>query len=69
MEIEEKFISGFCRAQNQTRMVVCEFERKPDGSMVFLGSDCAYGACPHSGVCSLMAQAERENGYGDAGTI
>lgn len=57
MEIEETFVTGFCKAQNQTRMVVCEWEQKPDGSREFLDSDCAYGACPHSGDCLLMRQA------------
>lgn len=27
MDIEESFVSGFCKAQNQTRMVICEFEK------------------------------------------
>ena len=55
MDIEESFVSGFCKAQNQTRMVICEFEKKSDGTRVFLDSDCAYGCCPHSGDCLLMA--------------
>lgn len=57
MDIEESFVSGFCKAQNQTRMVICEFEKKSDGTRVFLDSDCAYGGCPHSGDCLLMAGA------------
>lgn len=57
MEIEETFVTGFCKAQNQTRMVVCEWEQRPDGSRGFLDSDCAYGKCPHSQDCLLMRQA------------
>ncbi len=62
MEIIEEFVNGFCKAQNQTRMVICEFEKSDDGTRIFLESDCAYGACPHSAECTLMkgAQALRD---------
>ena len=56
METEE-FISGFCKAQNQTRMVLCEFLIRPDGSKELTETDCAYGSCPHTGDCLLMKQA------------
>lgn len=55
-EITEEFISGFCKAQNQTRMVICELEVQEDGSTELLSSDCAYGVCEHSGDCLLMGQ-------------
>ncbi|MCI6866550.1 MAG: ubiquinone biosynthesis protein UbiE [Lachnospiraceae bacterium] len=55
-EITEEFISGFCKAQNQTRMVVCELEKLEDGSIKLLSSDCAYGKCEHSKDCLLMGQ-------------
>lgn len=54
--ITEEFISGFCKAQNQTRMVVCELETKEDGSRELVSSDCAYGRCEHSKDCLLMGQ-------------
>ena len=54
--ITEEFISGFCKAQNQTRMVVCELEKMEDGSIKLLSSDCAYGKCEHSKDCLLMGQ-------------
>lgn len=57
-KISEEFISGFCKAQNQTRMVVCEFEELEDGSRRLLSSDCAYGKCEHSRDCLLMKRAE-----------
>ena len=56
-EFTEEFYSGFCKAQNQTRMVVCEFELLPDGERRLLESDCAYGKCAHSAECLLMKQA------------
>lgn len=55
-EITEEFISGFCKAQNQTRMVICEIEQMEDGSRQLLSSDCAYGKCEHSQNCLLMRQ-------------
>lgn len=57
MEIVEEFYNGFCKAQNQSRMVICEFQVEEDGSRTLLDSDCAYGACPHSSYCVLMSQA------------
>lgn len=54
--ITEEFISGFCKAQNQTRMVICEMEIREDGSRKLLSSDCAYGKCEHSKDCLLMEQ-------------
>lgn len=56
-EILEEFFSGFCKAQNQTRTVFCEFEVKEDGSRKLLSSDCAYGKCQHSKDCKLMGSA------------
>lgn len=54
MAIEEEIRNGFCKAQNQIRMVICEYEEKTDGSREFLSADCAYGKCPHTGDCLLM---------------
>lgn len=54
--IDEEFVSGFCKMQNQTRMVICEIEEKEDGSKEVLSSDCAYGKCEHSRDCMLMGQ-------------
>lgn len=59
MEMEE-FISGFCKLQNQSRMVLCEFEVQEDGSRKLTDTDCAYGVCPHSGDCLLMAQVKEQ---------
>lgn len=55
-EIREEFISGFCKQQNQTRMVICEVKKRQDGSRVLVSSDCAYGVCEHSRSCTLMEQ-------------
>lgn len=55
-QIEEEFISGFCKLQNQTRMVVCEVEEQPDGKRKLVSTDCAYGKCEHTGDCLLMRQ-------------
>ena len=66
MEITEEFVNGFCKAQNQSRMVLCEFRQEPDGSRTFLEADCAFGACPHTRDCQLMAQVKR---YDNPGTV
>ena len=55
-KITEEFVSGLCKMQNQTRMVVCELEEMPDGTKHLLSSDCAYGKCEHTGDCLLMGQ-------------
>ncbi len=55
-EIREEFVSGFCKQQNQTRTVLCELERRRDGSRALVSADCSYGHCEHSRNCLLMAQ-------------
>lgn len=54
--ITEEIVSGFCKLQNQTRMVICEVEQKEDGGRELISSDCAYGKCEHSRDCLLMGQ-------------
>ncbi len=46
----EKFISGYCRALDKSRMVEIEDE----GGEVFI--DCAYRNCPHAAVCQIGRQ-------------
>ncbi|MCD8104269.1 MAG: hypothetical protein LUF35_04535 [Lachnospiraceae bacterium] len=59
MEETEEFVSGFCKKQNQTRMVLCEFGLVGDGRRVLLAADCAYGMCEYSRACTLMASVRR----------
>ena len=56
MEVIEEFINGFCKAQNQSRMVICEFREEADGTRTFLDSDCGHSICPHSRECLLMGK-------------
>ncbi|MCC8067047.1 MAG: ubiquinone biosynthesis protein UbiE [Clostridiales bacterium] len=56
-EETEEFMSGFCKKQNQTRTVLCEFGSGEDGKRNLLSSDCDYGCCEHSKDCRLMAAA------------
>ncbi len=51
---EEMFVSGFCKAQNQSRMVLCEVRVDAQGTVQILDTDCAWGKCPHSDGCLLM---------------
>lgn len=46
----EKFISGYCRMLDKSRMVDVEEE---DGEMFI---DCAYRNCPHAPVCEIGKQ-------------
>lgn len=54
--ITEEFVSGFCKVQNQSRMVICEVQTHEDGTKEVLSSDCAWGKCEHSRTCLLMGQ-------------
>ncbi len=47
MEIE-KFLSGYCRSIDGTRMVAVVLE---DGKL--LEVDCCYGSCPHEPNCQI----------------
>ncbi|MCC8046500.1 MAG: ubiquinone biosynthesis protein UbiE [Clostridiales bacterium] len=57
METEE-LVSGFCKKQNQTRMVFCEFECTGEGRRILISMDCEYGKCEHSQTCALMSGAK-----------
>ena len=50
---KEEFISGYCRTQDQSRMVAIEIE---DGQV---DADCSYGSCPYEDKCTI-AQRIRE---------
>lgn len=56
-EMEEAFISGFCRTSNETRTVACEYERHSDGSLELLEFDCSYEKCPNSSACLIYKEA------------
>jgi len=49
--MEEAFYTGYCRRQDQTRVVLCELE---DGRLT--EADCAYPACEFAGECPIAAQ-------------
>lgn len=59
-DIIEEFASGFCKAQNQTRMVMCEIRMLSDGKKEIVSSDCAWGRCEHTKTCLLMGQIMNE---------
>ena len=46
----EKFISGYCRALDKSRMVAVE---DYDGEITV---DCAYENCPHRPVCQICME-------------
>ncbi len=49
--MDELFCTGYCRRQDQTRVVLCELE---DGLLT--AADCAYPACEFAGECPIAAQ-------------
>ncbi len=53
----EEMYSGFCKAQNETRTVFCEFV-ETEGKRSLSQADCAYGTCPHTETCRLMEQVK-----------
>ena len=57
-DVDEMFVSGFCKMQNQSRMVICEVRTRDDGTKEILSSDCAWGTCEHSRTCLLMGQIQ-----------
>jgi len=61
-EAEEFFVSGFCKAQNQTRTVTALAGADEAGVTVLLETDCAWGPCPHSNNCILIRQAMEDAG-------
>lgn len=58
MEIQEEFISGFCRTCNGTQTVCCEYEEK-DGCRILQFMDCAHDQCLHHGACEIYKEAHR----------
>lgn len=56
---EEVFLSGFCKAQNQTRTVMCEYETDSNGGKQFVDSDCAFPDCPHSSSCVIFREVRK----------
>ena len=52
---EEYILTGYCRTQDQSRMVTVEVEK----GEIFV--DCSYGNCPYEKNCSIAkAVAEKE---------
>lgn len=47
---KEEFISGYCRTQDQSRMVAAEIE---DGELTV---DCSYGSCPYEDRCTIAGR-------------
>ena len=56
MEIEEEFVSGFCRTMNGGETVCCEYTRQEDGSRKLTFMDCAHERCVNTGACEIFKQ-------------
>lgn len=57
MEIEEEFISGFCRTMNGGETVCCEYTRQEDSSRKLTFMDCAHERCVNTGAVRIFKQA------------
>ena len=56
MELEEEFISGFCRTCNGGITVCCEYAVEGDKrTLTFM--DCAYDRCVNHAACEIYKQA------------
>ena len=56
MEIEEEFISGFCRTCNGGQTVCCEYTIEGDKrTLTFM--DCAHDRCVNYAACEIYKQA------------
>ena len=56
MEIEEEFISGFCRTCNGGQTVCCEYTMEGDKrTLTFM--DCAHDRCVNYAACEIYKQA------------
>ena len=49
--MEERFLTGYCRAIDQSRTVCAELE---DGDLTYI--DCSYPTCPHAPTCPITQQ-------------
>ena len=56
MEVEA-FFSGYCRQQNQSRVVAFTYE-VCGGSCRLCEADCLYHTCPFTDECTVAQQAE-----------
>lgn len=54
---KEVFYNGFCRCQNQGRIVLCVYVK--DGEKWKIDEiDCGYEACPHKDSCEVARAVE-----------
>lgn len=56
-EIEEEFISGFCRTCNGGMIVCCEYTIQENGERSLSFMDCAYERCVNHAACEIYKQA------------
>ena len=58
----ERTICGYCRAQDQSRIVFCQIEQR--GTTAFLTEvDCDFFSCPHRDACPIgqeLGQYEKD---------
>ena len=58
MSADERFLSGFCRAGDMMRRVLCEYEDTPGGERL-VSMSCGHDSCEFAASCELARLAER----------
>ena len=59
MEIEEEFISGFCRTCNGAQTVCCEYTVEK-GKRILSFMDCAHERCVNHASCEIYKEAQEK---------
>lgn len=57
MDEKEVFFNGFCRCQNQGRIVLCVYVKKEETWQID-EIDCGYFRCPHQDSCEIARQVK-----------
>ena len=52
--MEERFVTGYCRRIDQSRMVAAELE---NGKLT--EADCDFGSCPYEADCPIAREISR----------
>ena len=61
MDLDEIFISGFCRTLNRSNTDCCEYEEE-DGKKKLAFMDCCFERCDHHSSCLIYKEAvEKES--------
>lgn len=55
-DIIEEIFTGYCKSNNSTQTIICEYEQLPYGLSLFSVS-CNYKNCVHANSCTVIQLA------------